>query len=121
MKRKSSPNGTMKISSVIRPPPDEELCARIIRVLSDRHRAVRGTAPESTCGNASERSDREPPANGPADVRERPLGGHPPAGGALDEPELQQVRLDDVFDRVGLLPHRCGEGRESDRPTGELP
>src|ERR687888_402073 len=40
------------------------------------------------------------------------LGGHPPPRGPLQEPELQQVRLVHVLDRLGLLAHRrreCGE------------
>ena len=38
----------------------------------------------------------------------------------LDEPELEQVRLVDVLDRVGLLAERDGQRREADRPAAEL-
>ena len=44
----------------------------------------------------------------------------PPARGALQEAELQQVRLVDVLDRVGLLAERDGERREADGPAAEL-
>jgi hypothetical protein len=37
----------------------------------------------------------------------------------LQESQLQQVGLDDVFDRVGLLTHRRRERREPDGPAAE--
>ncbi len=43
----------------------------------------------------------------------------PPARGALDEPELEKVRLVDVLDRVRLLAEGHGERGEADRPTVE--
>src|SRR5207237_3659801 len=42
------------------------------------------------------------------------------ARGALQEAELQQVRLVDVLDRVGLLAERNRERGEADRPAAEL-
>ena len=39
---------------------------------------------------------------------------------ALEEPELEQVRLDDVLDRVALLPHGRRQRREPDGTTAEL-
>src|SRR5918994_3073212 len=67
----------------------------------------------------------------PSGEREDPLGRDPevPVGTlgrdaaprrALEEPELEQVGLDDVFDRVGLLPHGRRQRREPDRPSAEL-
>src|SRR6185312_16591371 len=55
-----------------------------------------------------------------AEVRERRRGRGAPAGGALDQPLLEQVGLIDVLDRVLLLPHRDRERRETDRPAVEL-
>ena len=48
------------------------------------------------------------------------LGDDPPARRALEEAELEQVRLVDVLDRVGLLAERDGERREADRAAAEL-
>src|SRR5881397_3958110 len=42
------------------------------------------------------------------------FGGDPPSRSALDEPQLQQVRIVDVFDRLGLLPHRGGQRGKPD-------
>ena len=42
-----------------------------------------------------------------------------PRGRALQEPELQQIRLVDVLDRLGLLAERDGERREPDRAAAE--
>ena len=55
-----------------------------------------------------------------ADVRAAELRDRAPARRALDEAELQQVRLVDVLDRVRLLAERRGERREADRPAVEL-
>ena len=46
-------------------------------------------------------------------------GGHPAARGALEQPLLEQVRLVDVLDRVGRLPHAVGQRAEADRPALE--
>ena len=54
------------------------------------------------------------------DVRASELRDHTPARGALEEAELEQVRLVDVLDRVGLLAERDGERGEADRATFEL-
>ena len=43
-----------------------------------------------------------------------------PARRALEEAELEQVRLVDVLDRLRLLAERDGERREPDRPAAEL-
>ena len=43
-----------------------------------------------------------------------------PRGRPLEQPLLQQVGLVDVLDRLLLLVDRGGEGREPDRPAGEL-
>ena len=43
----------------------------------------------------------------------------PPTRRALDEPELEQVRLVDVLDRLGLLAQRDRERREPDRAASE--
>src|SRR3989441_2098810 len=55
-----------------------------------------------------------------ADVRAAEPRHHAPPRGALDEPELEQVGLVDVLDRVRLLTERDGERREPDRPSLEL-
>ncbi len=47
-------------------------------------------------------------------------GNHPPARRALQEAELEQIRLVDVFDRVRLLAERDRERREADGPALEL-
>ena len=48
------------------------------------------------------------------------VGDHPPARGPLEEPELQEVRLVDILDRVGLLAERDRERREPDGTAAEL-
>ena len=52
-----------------------------------------------------------------AHVRAAELRQHPAARRALKEAELEQVRLVDILDRVGLLPSVTAERREADRPT----
>ena len=52
---------------------------------------------------------------GRPEVRAPELGDDPPARRALEEAELEQVRLVDVLDRVGLLAERDRERREADR------
>src|SRR6266540_6207691 len=49
------------------------------------------------------------------------LGHHAAARRALEEAQLQEVRLVDVLDRVLLLAERNRQGREADRPAAELP
>src|ERR671935_131660 len=63
---------------------------------------------------------REGALCGAAEVAGGEFGYDPAAGRPLEEPELQQVRLDHVLDRVGLLPHRRRERREPDRTAAEL-
>ena len=48
------------------------------------------------------------------------LGDDAAARRALQEPELEEVRLVDVLDRVGLLAERDRERREADRAAPEL-
>ena len=55
-----------------------------------------------------------------ADVRAPELGDHAAARRALEEAELEEVRLVDVLDRVRLLAERDGERRQADRPAAEL-
>src|ERR671935_1525661 len=55
-----------------------------------------------------------------ADVRAAGVGDHAAARGALDEAELEEVRLVDVLDRLLLLAEGDGERREADRPAAEL-
>src|SRR5919202_1791330 len=57
---------------------------------------------------------------GAADVLAAELRDRPAARRPLDEPELEQVRLVDVLDRVGLLAERHGKGRQPDRSALEL-
>src|SRR6266540_3737551 len=54
-----------------------------------------------------------------ADVGAPQLRQHASAGRALQETELEQVRLVDVLDRVGLLAEGHSEGREPNRPPVE--
>ena len=49
----------------------------------------------------------------------RPRGGDAPPRGPLQQPLLEEVRLVDVLDRVGRLPHAVGEGPEAHRPALE--
>ena len=51
---------------------------------------------------------------GPAELRHDPS-----ARGALDEAELQEIRLVDVLDRVRLLAERHGERGQADRAAVE--
>ena len=53
-------------------------------------------------------------------MRERRLCGHPAARGPHQESLLEQIGLVDVLDRVGLLPHRHGQGREAHGPAAEF-
>src|SRR5918999_1767818 len=55
-----------------------------------------------------------------ADVDAAELRDHAAARRALQEAELEQVRLVDVLDRVGLLPERDRERREPDGAAAEL-
>src|SRR5262249_1377842 len=57
---------------------------------------------------------------GRADVLAAELGDDPPARRALEEAELEQVRLVDILDRLGLLAERDRERREPDRAAAEL-
>src|SRR4051794_40986287 len=54
-----------------------------------------------------------------AEVRAAVLRDDAAARRALDEAELEQVRLVDILDRVGLLTERNGERREADRAAAE--
>lgn len=47
-------------------------------------------------------------------------GGGPTLRGAVDEPELQQIRFDDIHDGVWLFADRCGNRLQPDRPPVEL-
>src|SRR5207248_2225037 len=55
-----------------------------------------------------------------ADVRSAELRDRAAARRALDEAELQQVRLVDVLDRLLLLAERGGQRRQPDGPAVEL-
>ena len=44
----------------------------------------------------------------------------PPARRALHEAELDEIRLDDVLDRVAGLGERGGDGLDPDRTAAEL-
>src|SRR2546427_42359 len=68
-------------------------------------------APPASCAARSAGSSR----GGRSALRDRAS-----ARRALDEAELEQVRLVDVLDRLLLLPERCGERREADGPAFEL-
>ena len=48
------------------------------------------------------------------------LGHHAAARRALQKSELEEVRLVDVLDRVGLLTQRHSERRQADRAAAEL-
>src|ERR671918_1836480 len=48
------------------------------------------------------------------------LGGHPSTRRPAEEPQLEEIRLHDVLDGVGLLPHGGCEGREPHRSAAEL-
>ena len=47
-------------------------------------------------------------------------GGHSAAWGALNETDLQQVRLDDLFDRILFLVQRSTECAQTDGPPVEF-
>jgi len=47
------------------------------------------------------------------------VGDDPSSRRALQEAELEQVRLVDVLDRLGLLAERDGERRQPDRAAAE--
>src|SRR5262245_29679122 len=64
-------------------------------------------------------------ARGPARRREPEVpigrhGGHAPTRGALQEPALDEERLEHVLDRVALLADRVREVIDSDRPAAEF-
>src|SRR2546423_460184 len=65
--------------------------------------------------NAPLGGDRHP------EVGEGRRGGHPAPGGALEKPLLQEVRLVDVFHRLGLLADGDGQGRQAHRGPAEGP
>ena len=54
------------------------------------------------------------------DVLAPELRDRAPARRPLDEPELEQIRLVDVLDRVGLLAERDRKGGEPDRAAVEF-
>src|ERR1022692_2360312 len=54
------------------------------------------------------------------EVRVRVRGRGPPARRPLEHPQLQQVGLIDILDRVALLAHRDGQRRQPHGATGEL-
>src|ERR671936_1570562 len=54
------------------------------------------------------------------DVGAAEVGNHPAARRALDEAELEEVRLVDVLDRLLLLAEGDRERGEPDRPAAEL-
>src|SRR2546423_5997198 len=54
------------------------------------------------------------------DVSAAEVGDDTAAGRALDEPELEEVRLVDVLDRLLLLAERDRERGEADGPAAEL-
>ena len=53
-------------------------------------------------------------------MRESAFGGGAAAGGAFDQPALQEIGLVDVLDRVLLLSDHDREGGEPDRAAAEL-
>src|SRR5436305_912984 len=55
-----------------------------------------------------------------AEVLIGPRSDHAAPWSALEKALLKQIRLEHVFDRVGLLADRDGKGREANRPAGEL-
>src|SRR5438067_5467431 len=57
---------------------------------------------------------------GCAEMRAAELRDRAAARRALDEAELQEIRLVHVLDRVGLLAERDGERRQADRAAVEL-
>src|SRR5690242_15885112 len=61
-----------------------------------------------------------PLRDGQAKMLVGPLRQDPAARRPLDQPLLEQVGLEDVLDRVGLLADGDGEGREPDRAPREL-
>src|SRR5690606_13222955 len=52
---------------------------------------------------------------GHPEVVVRPVGGHPPAGGAGEEAVLEQEGLDDVLEGVARLAERRGDRLDPDR------
>src|SRR5437762_13906170 len=60
------------------------------------------------------------PGHARSEVAVRPLSGDAPSRRPLEEPQLQEEGLDDILDRVGLLPHRGRKRREPHRPPAEL-
>src|SRR3990172_4218406 len=69
---------------------------------------------------ASGLADRKHALGRDTEVAVGAFGGDAPSRGALQQPELEQVRLDHVLDGIGLLPHRRGERGKADRPAPEL-
>src|SRR4051794_34909025 len=66
---------------------------------------------------AAPASQRQGARSRDAEMTDRVLGGGAPAGRPLQESKLEQVRLDDVLDRVGLLADRGRQGGEPHRPS----
>ena len=73
-----------------------------------------------TARTASSRSEERVGVGSGADVLAPELRHDAAARRALQEAELEQVRLVDVLDRVRLLADRGGERREADRAAVEL-
>ena len=101
--------------------------ATVPRVPGSRHSANRATPGASARrrrlpGGCAARPGRlsDGCRSAAPDVRAAELRDHAAARGALDEAELEQVRLVDVLDRVRLLAERDGERREPDRAAVEL-
>lgn len=45
------------------------------------------------------------------------LGGHPSAGRAIEEADLDEEGFVDVFDGIGIFGERCSKGIQADRPA----
>ena len=74
-------------------------------------------SPVSDAFGASRRRDLVAQA---AQVVARPLGGYAALRRAVEEAELEQVRLVDVLDRLDLFADHRGDGRAADRAGREL-
>src|SRR4051794_41981774 len=79
-----------------------------------------GRNPRPTGDSCLEKA-RHPLGYGQPEMLVGPFGQHASARGALDQPLLQQVRLENVLDRVGLPADPDPEGREADGPPPQLP
>src|SRR6185295_3550480 len=64
--------------------------------------------------------ERQGTGDGGAQVAVGVLGRHATPRCPPEEPQLEQVRLDDVLHGVGLLAHGGGERREPHRTAAEL-